>query len=126
MILYSSWLALSLTTRHKIADQFGIIKTGSTHVVDNQIKDDGFKIQDVENALNLIALQTFLETNETDMQKLFSEVVFRAENPDEVRMEIEVSEFKDSVMSTGDAAVPEEKVLPVKKPRKNAKETTKN
>lgn len=49
--LYSRWLALPLHIRVKIATEFGIAKTGSTHVVDNRIESDGYNIKTVEAAL---------------------------------------------------------------------------
>lgn len=48
---YSKWLSLSLSTRVKIAQRLGIAKTGSTHVVNNIVESDGYKVYDVENAI---------------------------------------------------------------------------
>ena len=45
MFLYSSWMSLPINTRHKIAREFGIIKRGSTEVVDNHVKSDVFVIE---------------------------------------------------------------------------------
>lgn len=74
MFLYSHWLALDLSTRIKIASIFGIQKSGSTHVVDNQVKVDGFKVEDVEAALNVDALQKYLGSEETDMLVLWDKL----------------------------------------------------
>lgn len=71
MFLYSRWQSLDINTRHKIAKQFGIIKRGSTEVVDNQIKSDGYAIKEIEEALNIDAIQTYLEVTETDMMTLW-------------------------------------------------------
>lgn len=49
--LYSRWLELSLATRQVIAREFGIAKSGPTHVQDNRIVSDGFDIKTVESAL---------------------------------------------------------------------------
>lgn len=84
MILYSSWLKLPIHIRHKIAADFGIVKKGSTHVFNNEIQSDGFLIHEVEAALSVEALQAFLGTRETDHITLWNEMVYRAENPDEV------------------------------------------
>lgn len=73
--LYSHWLALPLSTRAEIASKFGIAKTGPTHVFDNRIQSDGYAIQDVENALGMEALQTFVGSKETDMNVLFTKLV---------------------------------------------------
>lgn len=83
MILYSSWLNLPLATRHKIADAFGIIKKGSTHVVDNTIQSDGFLIKEVEEALNVDALQKYLGSEETDMKILFDMLAKKVEQPEQ-------------------------------------------
>lgn len=79
LFLYSKWLSLPLPTRHKIAAQFGIIKRGSTEVVDNQVKSDGYKIQEVEEALNIDALQKYIVTTETDMLALWMWLVEKIE-----------------------------------------------
>ena len=79
MFLYSHWLSLSLSTRVKIAAQFNIIKRGSTEVVDNQIKADGYVIKEIEEALNIDALQKYIGTNETDMITLWMWLVEKIE-----------------------------------------------
>lgn len=95
MLLYSSWTRLPLQTRHKIASQFGISKTSPTHVSDNRIVQDGFKVEDIENALNVRAMQEFVGVEHTDMQTLFELVIAKLENPEvEVTKEPEVIEEK--------------------------------
>ena len=71
MLLYSSWLQLPIKVRHKIAAQFNIPKRFPTEVVDNQIKNDGYPIKEIEERLNLVSLQMYLETKETDMSRLW-------------------------------------------------------
>lgn len=71
LFLYSKWLSLPINTRIKIANQFNIQKRGSTEVVDNQIKSDGYAIKEIEEALNIDAIQTYLEVQETDMMTLW-------------------------------------------------------
>lgn len=73
--LYSRWLALPLSTRVKLATEFGIAKTGSTHVVDNRVESDGYNINTVEAAL---------EAHEND----WDEIVAKAEG----RMVVKVDE----------------------------------
>ncbi len=82
--LYSHWVALPLPTRVAIAAKFGIAKTGSTHVVGDRIQDDGFKIQDVENALNIDKIQEFLGVENTDMNTLFTLLVAKIEGKEEL------------------------------------------
>ncbi len=81
MFLYTSWLKTSLATRHLIATEFGIAKTSPTHVADNRVVSDGYKIEDVEGALNVDALQGFTDSESTDMNELFTLMVQRIENP---------------------------------------------
>lgn len=82
MFLYSKWISLPLPTRIKIASEFGIIKKGSTEVFNNQIKSDGYLIKDVEEALTLPALQTYLKTDMDDLSVLFDFLVQKIESPE--------------------------------------------
>lgn len=82
MFLYSQWVQLSLPTRNAIADKFGILKRGSTEVFNNTIKSDGYVLKEVEEALNIDAIQKFLGTEETDMSVLWVGLVSKVENPD--------------------------------------------
>lgn len=79
MFLYHHWLELPLSTRIKIAMQFGITKKGSTHVVDNVIQSDGFLVKDVEQSLNVDAIQTYLDTEVTDLKLLWDMLVAKIE-----------------------------------------------
>ncbi len=44
-------MALSLDKRHEVALQFGVKKTGPTHVSDNRVTVDGFDYGSIEHAL---------------------------------------------------------------------------
>jgi len=110
MLLYSQWRSLSLPTRIQLAQTLGIKKFGPTHVRDNVVESDGYLIEDVEKAITVEALQELLDTTETDITKLFNELVWRAENPDEFRKTVE--EFKEEFGT-----------LPVTK-KQNAKKTS--
>lgn len=81
MFLYHKWLELSIATRAQIAQKFGIEKKGATHVENNVIKNDGYVIKDIEERLNVDALQKYLVTDETDMAKLFDMLVQCIEHP---------------------------------------------
>lgn len=83
MIMYSQWMRLPLVTRVGIAQAFGIAKTGPTHVIDNRVADDGYKIDALEGALTVEAMQQFLDTDEGDIATLFDGVVKRVENKEE-------------------------------------------
>ena len=77
--MYSSWCALSLETRFKIAKEFGIEKKGPTEVFSNQIKNDGFLLKDIETALSLNNLQKYLGTQETDLPILWGWLIDKIE-----------------------------------------------
>lgn len=77
IFFYSKWLALPINTRHRIAQQFNIPKTSPTHVVDNQIQNDGYKIQDIESGLNEVALMEFLETDVEDHATLWDMLILK-------------------------------------------------
>ena len=62
MMMYSKWLELPLTTRHLIAQKLNIEKKNPTHVMDNKVISDGYVIQDVETAMSLANLLTYLST----------------------------------------------------------------
>lgn len=79
MFLYSNWLKLSLTTRHKIAETFGVERKKSIHVADNQVVDDGYYIQEVEAALSLEKLQVYLQSDSQDYTYLFDQMVNKLE-----------------------------------------------
>lgn len=80
MILpYTKWLALGLGTRVKLAQVFGIAKLRSTHVSDNHVMDDGYNIKDVENAMSVPSLQTYLNSAETDIIVLFQMAIDKVE-----------------------------------------------
>ncbi len=79
MFLYHQWTLLPLQTRIRIANEFGVIKKGSTEVVDNTIKSDGYILKELEEALNIDALQKYLNTTETDMQVLWMALIDKAE-----------------------------------------------
>ena len=90
MFLYGHWLKLPISTRHAIADKFGIVKKGSTEVFNDTIKSDGYLIQDIEGALSLDAMQHYLDTEETNAAVLWTMLVDKIEgivNPVKVTAE---------------------------------------
>lgn len=80
MFLYSQWLSLPITTRIKIANDFGIIKKGSTHVVNNEIQSDGFSVKDIETALNTEAIQIYTGVLSNDLTILWAALVIKAQS----------------------------------------------
>lgn len=79
VFLYSQWLLLPLSTRIKIADQFKIIKKGSTEVFNDTIKSDGFLIKDIENTLTVPTLQDYLNTEESNIELLWEWMLTKIE-----------------------------------------------
>ena len=79
MFLYSHWMRIPLSTRNKIAVQFGIAKVGSTHVSNNVVISDGYKIEDVERVLNIDAIQSYVGVDHTDTATLFTLLVAKIE-----------------------------------------------
>lgn len=79
MFLYSHWCSLPLATRHKIAEKFNIIKKRPTHVVNDYVQEDGYIVKDIEEALNVDAIQKFLNSQETDMAILWDNLIAKIE-----------------------------------------------
>lgn len=80
MFLYSKWLETPIQVRNKIAEQFGIIKKGPTEVFNNTIRNDGYDLKDIENALTLPTLQNYLGTDMDDLSVLFDYLVQRIQH----------------------------------------------
>ncbi len=122
MILYSSWLKLPLDVRHKIAHQFGIAKSKPTHVSDNRVVEDGFRVEDVEASLNLEAMRTFVGIDHTDMNTLFDLVVAKIKGEEVIAAPQAVNESvsAEPAVSTEDVLpeleTPKKKVSKAKKP----------
>ena len=80
MFMYHSWLELPISTRIKIASQFGIIKKGSTEVFNNTVTSDGYLIKDIELALSKEKLQEFLQITEPDTSILWTKMLAKIDN----------------------------------------------
>ncbi len=70
---------MPLSTRIKIAEQFKIIKKGSTEVFNDTIKSDGYLIKDIEEILNIPTLQDYLNTEESDINLLWEWMLVKIE-----------------------------------------------
>lgn len=79
MFLYAQWLNTPLHTRQKVAKQFGITKKHATEVVNNTVKNDGYLIGDIEEALTISALQNYLETEEREHMILWNMLMDKVE-----------------------------------------------
>lgn len=107
VFLYSHWLKTNINTRHLIAAEFGIIKRGSTEVFNNEVLKDGYLIPEVESALNIDRLQTFLATNITDFEVLYKMLTDKFEGKETVPFqEIKVVQEKP-ILTEENVALPE-------------------
>ncbi len=61
MFQYSKWLEQPLTTRVKLAEIFGVPKTGATEVASNHVVKDGYAIKDLEEKVTEEAMAVYLE-----------------------------------------------------------------
>ncbi len=119
LFLYSEWLALSIHTRHKIAEVFGLQKKGPTEVVDNMIKHDGYLLKDIEETLSVEKIQSFLGTDTTDMKQLWAMLIDTIEGR-AVQVTVEpIPELEPEMEPNVDTSVP---VIKIKKPKKDVKE----
>lgn len=81
-LLYSQWLQLPIGTRHTIAYAFKINKKNPTHVIDNEVRDDGYPIGDVERALTMDAMREYVGTASNSIDLVWSALVAKAEGRD--------------------------------------------
>lgn len=70
---------MPLWVRAEIASKFGIAKVGPTHVVNDRIESDGYRIEDVEHALNVKAMQVYTDLKTSDVAVLFEATTAKAE-----------------------------------------------
>jgi hypothetical protein len=75
MFSYSKWLDLPLATRVKLAEIFGITKTGATEVASNHVIKDGYAIKDLEEKLTPEAMQEYLGAVDGEDANLFDLVI---------------------------------------------------
>jgi hypothetical protein len=75
MIQYSKWLSLPLTTRQKIAGQFGITQVSSIEVFANTVKSDGYLVKDIEDALTREKMEAYIGRKSDSITDLFEWVV---------------------------------------------------
>lgn len=121
MLMYSAWTRLPITTRQKIATDFGIGKVRPTHVANDRILDDGYDIGQLERALEVPNLQIFLATEESDHQMLWNQLIDRAEGREKVMPQLtqeEANQFsKEFEERTGkpDPTKALEEIKPIKK-----------
>lgn len=83
-MLYGQWLRTGLSTRQAIAAQFGIAKVSATHVSNDVVVDDGYKVHDIETALHQAVLEDFLGAKGT-LEDLFTLLVDRIEGRNVVK-----------------------------------------
>ena len=81
MINPKVWLALKQATRQNIAAYLGLRRSGVTEVNGGVVVSDGYSAQDLMDGITVTKLQTMLGIDETDLYKLFEELVRRLEAP---------------------------------------------
>lgn len=121
--MYSKWTGLPLHTRQEIARVFGIAKVSPTHVQDDRIVSDGYKIEDVENALSEDALRKFTGSSSKDFLQLFDLTVAKVEGKVLPVPETEIAALvsEPTAISIGSVEpMPDEKPI-VLKPKKTTK-----
>lgn len=89
MLATTVWLEVKPETRRQIADIFGVPRSGGTIVENGHVMSDGYLPQDLK-LISLEVMQGWLKTDVSDFYRLFQEVVFRLENPEEVRVKPDV------------------------------------
>jgi hypothetical protein len=114
--MYSKWLGLSLETRNKIAEIFGIVKKGQIEVFSNTVKVDGYLVQDIEAALTIEAMQKYLGSQHTDRDLLSDMLISKVQAP--VVMDAPTPE-PEKVLAAG-TFTGEIEVMKVKMPVKKA------
>lgn len=73
-------MKLPLSTRATLAKEFGVAKVLPTHVSDNVVVQDGYKIEDVERSIMTIeALQSYIPSKEKEFLTLWENTVAKAE-----------------------------------------------
>ncbi len=101
MFLYHAWCELNINTRHRIAQDFNIAKKLPTEVFNNTIKSDGYVVKDIEQALNIDALQKYIGTSETDMALLWTWLVDKAEGRELTNVNIDTTVKPHDVVEDG-------------------------
>ncbi len=109
IILYGAWLQLPIMTRIKIASEFGFKKTGATHVVGNEVQNDGYAVKDIEKALTIENMQKYTELTTTDVSILWNKMIDKAEG-----RVVKLADLKPEV-----GYVPHAEALPKVKTKKN-------
>lgn len=61
--------------RNDIAVQFGIPKSGTTHVDSNQIVSDGYKVEDIDAKLTPEAIQEYVGVINSDMEVVWDMMI---------------------------------------------------
>jgi len=103
----------------KIAEALGIQKLRSTHVSDNRVVDDGYNLNDVENAIKVIPMQQYLNSTETDVFKLFQTLIDTVEGR-VIVANISAEEAEEISLSPGKIKpLVEEELAPIKSIKKS-------
>lgn len=136
--LYGNWLRLSIITRQKIANQFGVKKIGPTHVFDNVVQSDGYAIKDVEASLTPDIMRLFVGVDEKDTDKLWNLFIDKIEGKTILAKEEEkiISSLNKPTVVESTTLTPKHTedelerikstIVPLEKPKKNYYKSKKN
>lgn len=86
----------------------------STHVVDNVVQNDGYRIQDVESKLSVDALQAYLGVDSTDLSELMDMLVLKVQGKDIAQP---AKEADGTLLEVEQPIIPEEVVVEVPMPK---------
>ena len=110
--LYSRWRALPINVRADIARLFGIAKVGSTHVQDNVIVSDGYKIEDVERAISPENIAVFTGLDSDDPDALWDAMLHKVRGGETIVPEEPVVVVVSSSVTTSESFEPMEVTSP--------------
>lgn len=105
MLLYSKWRSVPLNTRIIIAAALGITKIGPTHVRDNYVESDGYKIEDVERIVCVENMQKYTGSTSKDENELWDLMVAKAEG-------------REIVIAPPPAPAPVQETIAIEKPKR--------
>ena len=122
MINPAKWLTLSRETRLKIAEILNIPRTANVEVSNNRVVCDGHSAQDLLG-ITVEKLQAALNSEETDVYKLFEQMVSELESEPVTPKIIEEKPVEQPVVTQPEVAGPyvDKTVKPVEPKKVKAK-----
>lgn len=97
MFSYAKWRTLPMHVRNDIAVQFGIPKSGTTHVDSNQIVSDGYKVEDIDAKLTPEAIQEYVGVENSDMEIVWDMMVDKIQGNEPVEPTVSPEEQVEEI-----------------------------